>query len=90
MTTNWKAGDRAVCIRTSPWRDGQGNIISGGPVKDTIYLVNMVSAQCGAIGLWIATFDGWWDADDFRKVVPKGERATNRESTSVDNRAPLC
>jgi hypothetical protein len=71
---SWSHGDRAICIKTLPWRDELGNIVSG-PVKDGIYLVDAVVVMRRKTGLSIAGFMGLWDADEFRKIIPACDRA---------------
>lgn len=68
---SWAAGDKAACVRVQPWRDHFGLIVDG-PVKGTIYLVDQVFER--ANGLSLAGWSGWWDADEFRKLIPASER----------------
>ena len=73
---NWKPGLKAVCVRNMPWRDNDtGDLVFDGPVRDTVYLVEHVFAQSCGVGLALAGFPGWWDADEFRPLIPASERA---------------
>jgi hypothetical protein len=66
---NWQAGDKALCIRTSLWRDAFGEIVSdNAPIKGETYNVEGVMERRAAIGLSLTGFPAcWWDAEEFVK-----------------------
>lgn len=79
MNTNWKAGDKAVCVNDStPLRD-----VDVGAhyrmIKDHIYLVTDVLMESEVLYLTLAPDEynsgmGWL-ASRFRKLIPATERA---------------
>jgi len=79
MSTNWRAGDKAVCVDDSPPENGIGKHLTRG----TIYLV--VSVVCDGTGLCLGGVPdlglGWWQ-HRFRKVVPACDR-NEREQTEL-------
>lgn len=83
--SNWKAGDRGVCIshfETLP------NDVSECPKIGVTYLIHGVAMGSDILGLQIAglpTGDnpfGWWAAR-FRKVVPACDSVENEENLDI-------
>lgn len=78
---NWKAGDKAVCIKT-PATDAPDR-----PLRGNLYLVSKAFHwDQNTVGLLFAGLldDGsGWDARNFRKVIPRSERI--RASVSLSN-----
>lgn len=71
-------GDKVICIKSLPWRDGLGNVVAG-PERDVVYLVSEVVTFRNKVGLVIAGWSGIWDATEFRRIVPKSERVESTE-----------
>lgn len=93
MSTNWKAGDKALCVE--PTIQLTGHDYRGLPIVGTIYLVERVIPSwkegildggvalvfCGGItAMHIKTgVEVGFRASRFRKIVPACDRATNQE-----------
>lgn len=98
MSTNWKAGDRAVCVETFlPHPDFDNP--AGAPVKGTVYLVTGLFMPGNELGLRLAglpTFyrasgnEAAWDHAQFRKVVPACDREADSEQAhrAIGSHAP--
>ncbi len=49
--------------------------MSGGPANGTVYLVAGVRFDVGLTLLLLAGEPGWWDADEFRPLIPASQIA---------------
>lgn len=89
MNSNWKAGDKALCVIAFNGRaelDGEP-YPEVPPGLGVTYLVSEVGmGDCG-LGLHLAGVPdggGIWSAYKFRKIVPASERATHTASINLD------
>lgn len=97
MSTNWKAGDKALCVEKflgvgmSSQRPDHNKSPNGLPVVGTIYLV-VGTTHFTELGLQLAGLPVFnaktgrpsgWVAYKFRKIVPACDRATNQEEGLV-------
>lgn len=79
--SNWKAGDKAVCVSRFEILPDD---VSEGPKVGVTYLVSGVSMGHGLLGLHIAGISsgdnpfGWW-AERFRKVIPACDRISQEQ-----------
>jgi len=81
---SWQSGDKALCIRTSLWRDCNGELASdNSPIKGETYLVNGVLVKSASQSwLYLSGFAGWWDAKEFVKSNPINELRSAIESSA--------
>lgn len=61
---------KVVCIRTRLWLYEGEPTTEVCPVKDGVYVIEAVFPMCGTTGLRLVGFNGWWDADEFRPLLP--------------------
>jgi len=78
MSTNWKAGDKAVCVNDTASMRGLGKILS----KGTIYLVERPGPNIGLHLCGVQDSGMGWHRDRFRKIVPACDR-NEREQTEL-------
>lgn len=89
MSAHWQAGDRAICVADKPWQNPMVGV-SGGPVKDTVYLVSAVWVRRADIGLMFADWPGaWYDSVEFRRVVPRCDQADVGQEVGVPVVQPI-
>ncbi len=86
MSADWKAGDKALCVKPFKGIGHNSGLPMPGelPKVGTIYLVvDVVQCSDGIPGLFLAYFDNAGYpccSSKFRKIVPACDRATNSAS----------